>query len=159
MGLPQEVIDYITVILQDDRRDLEACSLTCKTMFALTRHSTHHWTLYVTWENDQKTLTLAEKMRYLRGDTLGLDLCFLSFMDERDLLKYARRLNIRAEPGFSPYSLEPQLQHFRSLDRIHTLTIHSYDARHGVLATMRTSRNSTLPWRRLRSTSTPVSIT
>ena len=146
MGLPQEVIDHITDILQDDRRGLEACSLTCKAIIASTRHSIHQ-TLYVTWENDQKTLTLAEKMRYLRGDTLGLDLCFLSFVDGRDLLKYARRLDICAEPGFSPYSLETHLQHFRwhpSTGSTPSRFAHTMHA-HIVLATTRNLCNSTLP--------------
>ena len=128
MGLPQEVVDRIMNILQDDKRDLEACSLTCKAMFASTRHLIHR-TLHITWEDDQKVLAPAGKKRYVQGGTPGLDLRILSFMGERDLLKYARHLNIRVGPRFSPQALEPHLQHFRSLDRIHSLTIHPYDAR------------------------------
>ena len=115
-------------ILKDDMRDLKACSLTCKAMFASTRYLIHR-TLYVTWGMNEKILTPAEKEQYERGGSLGLDLRFLSFMGEHDLLKYARHLNIRVGSGFSPYALESHIQHFRSLDRIHTLTIHPFDAR------------------------------
>ena len=127
MGLPQEVVDRIMDILQDDMKDLKACSLTCKAMFASTRHLIHQ-TLHVTREINQKILTPEEKRRYSRGDYRELELRILSFMGERDLLKYVRHVNIRMELMFSPNVLGPHLQHFRSLDRVHTLTIHSFDA-------------------------------
>ena len=127
MGLPQEVVDRIVGMLQDDRRTLEACSLTCRAMFASTRHLIHQ-TLHVTKENNQRILTPGEKEQYAQGDYL-LELRFLSFMGEHDLLKYARRLNISiGYHVFSPSALEPHLRYFRSFDRINTLTIHSYDA-------------------------------
>ena len=124
MGLPQEAVDRIMDILQDDRRTLKACSLTCKAMFASTRHLIHQ-TLHLKW-----AITPAEKVRYLRGGPPGRDLRFLSLMGERGLFKYARRLDIRAGSEFPPYVLEPRFhEHFRSLDGIHTLTIRPYDAR------------------------------
>jgi len=126
MGLPQELVECIMNILQDNRKALKACSLTCKSMFASTRHLIHQ-TLRVTNEANQRILTPAEKMRYAQGDHHGLELRFLSFMGERDLLKYARHLDIRMGSRFSPYMIEPHLQHFQSLDRIHTLTVHSYN--------------------------------
>ncbi|KAF9649439.1 hypothetical protein BDM02DRAFT_1855413 [Thelephora ganbajun] len=50
-------------------------------------------------------------------------------MAEHDLFKYARRLNVRMGSVFYPHVLlEPHLQHFQSPDRIHTFTIHSYQA-------------------------------
>ena len=126
MGLPQEVVDRIMDMLQDDRRALEACSLTCKTMFASTRHLIHK-TLHVTKKNNQRILTSKEKKKHARGDYL-LALRLLSFMGEHDLLKYTRHLNISIGYfAFSPNILEPHLRHFKSLDRVNTLTIYSYD--------------------------------
>ena len=113
-------------MLRDDRRALEACSLTCKAMFASTRNLLHQ-TLYLTREINERILTPAEKRRARKGCP-ELDLRLLSFMGERDLLKYTRHLNIRMDFPFSPSTLEPHLHQFRSLDRIHTLTIHAYSA-------------------------------
>jgi hypothetical protein len=122
MGLPQEVIDRIVNMLQDNRRTLKACSLTCKAMFASTRHLIHQ-TLRVTEKTNQKILTPAEKKRYPEWNARELQLRHLSYMGECHLLKYARHLDICMVAGFSQYTLEPHLQHFWSLDRIHTLTI------------------------------------
>ena len=72
--------------------------------------------------------TPEERNRYGPGGRRELELRFLSFMGEHDLLKYARHVNIRMEFIFSPDILGPHLQHFQSLDRIHTLTIYSYNA-------------------------------
>ena len=58
----------------------------------------------------------------------NLLLSFLSFLGEGDLLKYTRHLNIRIRFPFSPYVLEPHLQHLRSLDKTHTLTICLHNA-------------------------------
>ena len=128
MGLPQEVVDRIMGTLQDDMNALKACSLTCKPMFASTRHLIHR-SLRVSWENNQKILTPEEQERYVQGDRRELELRFVSFMGERDLLKYARHLNISiGYVRFSPCALEPHLQYFRSLDRIHTLTIRLFYA-------------------------------
>ena len=127
MGLHQEVVDLIMDVLQDDMKALKACSLTCKAMFASTRRLVHQ-TLHLTRENERRIFTPEEEERYVQGDHHVVDLRFLSFMGERDLLKYARRLNTPIGYMFSPDVLEPHLQYFKSLDGIHTLTIHSYDA-------------------------------
>ena len=115
MGLPQEMVDRIMDMLQDDRRVLEARSLTCKAMFASTRRLIHQ-TLYVTEETKEKIITPAEKRGLLKG-RIELELHPLSFMGERDLLKYTGHLNIRVGRGsssnaFSPDTLEPHLHHF-----------------------------------------------
>ena len=127
MGLPQEIVDRIIDILQNDMTDLKACSLTCKAMFASTRHLIHQ-TLHLTKEVNQRILTPEERERYKQGDRRELELRFLSFMGERGLLKYARYLDIRIGVDAPSDILEPHLQYFQSLDRIHTLTIHSYES-------------------------------
>ena len=121
MGLPQEVIERIIGILRDNRGALEACSLTCKAMFASTRHLIHQ-TLHLKEETNARILTPAEKRRVRKG-CHELELRLLSFMGERDLLKYAKHADIRMDFMLSPDPLKPHLRHFRSLDRIHTLTI------------------------------------
>ena len=124
MGLPQEVVERIVAMLQDDRTALEACSLTCKAMFASTRHLIYQ-TIHVTKETSEMIIFFpAEKKQSPHWVQHPRS---LSSFGERDLLKYARCLNIRMGKGFSPRDLEPHLQHFQSLDRIHTLTIHSYN--------------------------------
>jgi len=127
MGLPQELVERIMDTLQDNRRALKACSLTCKSMFASTRHLIYR-TLRVTNEVNRRILTPAEDKRYAQEENRELELRFLSFTAERDLLKYARHLDVRIGFKFSPCVLEPHLQHFQSLDRINTLTINSFDA-------------------------------
>ena len=100
MGLPQELVGHIMDILQDDKRDLEACSLTCKAMFVSTRHLIHQ-TLHVTRETNVRILTRAEKRREPQ-DCHELALRLLSFMGERGLLRYARHLNICTGLTFCP---------------------------------------------------------
>lgn len=95
-------------------------------MLASTRRLIHQ-TLHITSRTNQIILTFTEEKQYAKRDRRELELRFLSFVAERGLLKYARRLNIRVGPKFRPYFLEPHLQHFRSLDRIHTLTMDSYE--------------------------------
>ena len=49
-------------------------------------------------------------------------------MGERGLLQYTRQVYITAVyETFTPGALLPHLHHFQSLDRVHTLTINSYD--------------------------------
>ena len=122
MGLPQELVEHIIIMLQANRKTLKACSLTCKAMFVSTRPLIHQ-TLRLTSEFNQKILTPEEKELYAQGYRRELELRLLSFLGEHDLLKYARRLEISMGSEFSPYALEPHLRHFQSLDRIHTLTI------------------------------------
>ena len=93
MGLPQEVVDRIMDMLQDDMRALKACSLTCKAMFASTQHSIH-LTLRLTREAKRKAFTPEEEQHYVQGDCHGFGLRFLSSVGERDLLKYVRSMNI-----------------------------------------------------------------
>jgi len=127
MGLPQELVDHIMDILQDDLRALEACSLTCKAMFASTRHLIHQ-TLRLTRRNNQSVLTLEEKLSYLRWDYHDNELRFLSYMGERGFLQYTRKVHIRMGLIFTPDILIPHLDHFQSLDQVHSLTIETYDA-------------------------------
>lgn len=127
MGLPQELVDHIMDMLQNDLRALEACSLTCKAMFASTRHLIHQ-TLRLTRRNNQSVLTLEEKLRYLRWDYHDTELRFLSYMGERGFLQYTRQVHIRMGRIFTPNILIPHLDYFRSLDRVHSLTIETFDA-------------------------------
>jgi hypothetical protein len=126
MGLPQELVDHIVEMLYDDICALKACSLTCKTMFASTRHLIHQ-TLYLTPQNDQRLLTREEESRYQGQDRLDAQLRFLSYVGERGFLRYTRQVQIRGFHPFTPSILLPHLHHFQSLDRVHTLTIDHYN--------------------------------
>jgi hypothetical protein len=127
MGLPQELVNQIVDILRDDLRTLKACSLTCKAMFASTRHLIHQ-TLYITVQNNRSVLTRQEQQKLLDRSSYDVKLRFVSYMGERGLLQYAQRVYIRNGRIFTPEALLPHLYHFQSLDRVHTLIIEQYDA-------------------------------
>ena len=55
------------------------------------------------------------------------ELRFLSYVAKRGLPQYVRRVHICLPRKFTPDNLLPQLHHFRSLDRVHTLTIEQFD--------------------------------
>ena len=120
MGLPQELVDHILDIFHDDFRTLKACSLTCKAMFASTRHLIHQ-ILHLTLRNNESVLTQGERSDYH-------ELYFLSYMGECGLLQYPRQVHIHNSRIFTPDTLLPHLHHFQSLDRVHTLTIEHFDA-------------------------------
>ena len=127
MGLPQELVDHILYMLQDDFRALKACSLTCKAMFVSTRHLIHQ-TLRLTLRNNQSVLSLEKKHRHLGWNHDDTELCFLSFVGKRGFLQYTRHVYIRMGYKFTPGVLMPHLNHFQSLDRVHSLTIEAYDS-------------------------------
>jgi hypothetical protein len=126
IGLPQELIDYIMNMLQDDLPTLKACSLACKAMFASTRHLIHQ-TLLLTAQNNQSVLTREDKFRYMRRNHHETELRFLSYLGERDLLRFVQTVHINMARTFIPDTLSPHLHHFRSLDQVHSLTIEHYD--------------------------------
>ena len=113
--------------LHNDLRTLKACSLTCKAMFASTRHLIHQ-TLSLTLQNAARAPTQEEKSHNRRKQSND-NLRFLPHMREQGLLQYVRRVYI-IDPSdiFTPKSLEYHLHHFQSLDRVHTLTIYRYSA-------------------------------
>ena len=127
MGLPQELVDHITDMLYDEFRALKACSLTCKAMFASTRHLIHQ-TFRLTLWNNRSVLALGEKYRHLEWDPHDTELPFLSFMGKCGFLQYARHVYIRVGHLFTPDVLMPHLNHFQSLDRVHSLTVVAYDS-------------------------------
>ena len=136
MGLPQELVDHVMDMLYDNTRALKACSLTCKAMFASTRHLIHQ-TFILSQENTLRILTPKEKRHYETGDPyikfrsvssmderdLDVEFRFVSFMDERGLLQYVRRVHLHTKDLFTPEILLPRLHYFQLLNRVHTLTI------------------------------------
>ena len=126
MGLPQELVDHVMDMLRDNIPALKACSLTCKAMFASTRHLVHR-TLKLSKENTLHVLTREEKRRYERGDR-DVEFRLISYMDERGLLQYARRVHICTQDPFTPEILLPHLHYFQSLNQVHTLSIDHFCA-------------------------------
>ena len=129
MGLPQELVDHIMNMLYDDIPALKASSLTCKAMFASTRHLIHQ-TLELSLDSTLRVLMIPqeEKRNYRRGNSGG-ELRVVSFMGERGLLQYVRRVHIRPLYLFTPELLLPHLHHFQSLNQVHSLTIDSFYAK------------------------------
>ncbi|KAF9781818.1 hypothetical protein BJ322DRAFT_1078578 [Thelephora terrestris] len=136
MSLPQELVDHIIDTLHDDLLALKACSLTCKSMFASTRHLIHQ-TLCLTPRNNESVLTREEEkqLRSPKWKYQDVQLRFLSYMGERGFLQYTRKVYIHnARQGdthntgsFTPDTLRPHMHHFQSLDRAHAITIELYD--------------------------------
>ena len=110
MGLPTELVDYIMDILRDDLPVLKACLLTCRAMLASTRRLTHR-TLYLTPENNQNVPIRRDRLRFLKRNHNDLHLRFLSYVGERGLPQYARRVYIRMPRIFNPDTLLPHLRH------------------------------------------------
>jgi hypothetical protein len=125
MGLPQELVEHVMEMLRDDIRALKSSSLTCKAMFVSTRHLIHR-TLCLTPSNNQRILAQQEGSHYMYREPLN-QLYFLSYMGEHGLLRYARQVKVRTFNLFTPRILLPHLAHFRSLDRVHALTIDYFD--------------------------------
>ena len=128
MGLPQELVDQIVDMLRDDLRALKACSLTCKAMFASTRHLIHQ-RLCLTERNSRSVLTQEEEQQLYQslGNYPSLKLRLLPYAGERGLLQYTRHVHIGKGYMFTPDTLLPHLHHFQSLDHVHTLTIEHYN--------------------------------
>ena len=132
MGLPQELVDRVIDTLHDDLPALKACSLTCKPMFASTRHLIHQ-ALCLTPRNTKSVLTRKEgkRLRYLEQGYQDVQLRFLSYMGEHGFLQYTREVYIYNSQKvgqfhtaiFTPAALLPHKHHFQSLDRVHTITI------------------------------------
>ena len=120
MGLPQEIVDHTMDMLRDNIPALKACSLTCKAMFASTRHLIHR-TLHLSLGKALRILTEKEKLRYKRSDR-DVEFRLISYMDECGLLQYVRRVHICTQ-DFTPEILLPHLHHFQLLNQVHTLTI------------------------------------
>jgi len=124
--LPQELINYIFFMLNDDLRSLKACSSTCKLMFASARRIIHQ-KIYLSFEKNWELLTLTERRRYLSEDRVGLAVKVLSELAARGVLPYARQLFINLERDFTPTNLQPFNHHFQCFDRIQELTISMLD--------------------------------
>ena len=110
MGLPQELVDHIMDMLQDNIPALQACSLTCKAMFASTRHLLH------------RTLKLGQK------NTLHAEFCRISFGDERGLEREydGLRVHMCAQYSLTPEILLPHLYYSQLLNQVVTLTIEHF---------------------------------
>lgn len=106
MGLPQELVDHIVDMLHDDILTLKACSLVCKPMFASTS-------------------------RHLKCRRLSIALSssiLEAFASGGRPIHYTRQLHIASIKPFTPDDLLPRLHHFKSMNRVHTLTIDFYHA-------------------------------
>ena len=119
MGLPQ--VDYIVNVFHDDSLTLKACSLTCKAMFASTRHLIRE-TLRLAQQNNRSILTWSRKRNSARGRAL-IDLAsYLTWPNaaSSDTLQQA---DIKHPAIYIPENLLSHLQRFQSPNWVRTHTI------------------------------------
>ena len=122
--LPQEIVDEILEYLEDDRRTLIACSLTCKGLFRSTRRIIHR-RLYIVGPGRVCTLDEQEIRRYEAANRSQLRT--LSAASERGLARYTLNLKIRVGEEFTPENLRPYLPQFQTFARLTSLTLHHFD--------------------------------
>ena len=125
MGLPQELIEYIMDILQDDVVALKACSLACKSMYASTRHLIHQ-TLYLTEKSTQRVKAVESIPLLRRRDKVREPAKYWDLLASTGVLKYTRHVYIDIR---NTIALTPHLEHLNTFDRVHMITIHSTDIR------------------------------
>ena len=105
--LPYEIVEMITAHLVHDIPALKACSLTCRTLYAVTVPYIHH------------TLTL--------GRGIGGKLNPLSELHELGLMGFAKEIRVKQLPDgswFTPEALSSfNLRHFSAFANVHTLRL------------------------------------
>jgi len=103
-------------MLQDDRWALEAYSLTCKAMFASNPPG--------------NSLSERDQSGYSHlGRGSGTQKGAIANSNSASRLSCLSKIHQKSEHLYGvPYVLEPHPRHFQSLDRVHILTIDSYDA-------------------------------
>ena len=123
-GLPQEIADEILEYLENDRRTLVACSLTCKGLFRSARRMVHRRICLVgpgrACTSDEREIRLHEAANRSRLRTL-------SMASERGLARYTLKLTIMVGEEFTPQNLRPYLPQFQTFARLTSLTLHHFD--------------------------------
>ena len=127
MGLPQEIVDLIMDMLYDNIRALKVCSLTCKAMFASTRHLIHQ-RLHLPMLENVLLPSQAMKLRSNRRRPPDDELRLLSHMAKRGLLQYTKRIHIRLAAYSRMRATPPHLHHLQPLIQAHTISILGYHA-------------------------------
>ena len=123
-GLPQEIVDEILEYLEDDRRTLRACSLTCKALFRSARHIIHRQ-LYVVGPETTWSMDGDEMYRYEVANRSQLGT--FSVAAKRGFFHYTRELTIRVANEFTPENLRPYLLQFQMFARLTSLTLHHFN--------------------------------
>ena len=123
-GLPQEIVDEILEYLENDRRTLKACSLTCKGLFRSARRIVHR-RLRVVGPGKAVTVDGLELQRYEAANRSQLRT--LSEAAGCGLVHYAQELTIRVGEEFTPENLQPYLPQFQTFARLTSLTLHHFN--------------------------------
>ena len=113
-------MDEILEYLEDDRRTLKACSLTCKGLFCSARRIIHR-RLYVV--NPGGTDTLGRR-RYEYG--YHSQLRTFSTVVRCGLACYTQELTIAVGEEFTPVALWKHLSYFQMFARLTSLTLHHF---------------------------------
>ena len=123
-GLPQEIVDEILEYLEDDRRTLMVCSLTCKGLFRSARRIVHR-RLYMVGSGRAGTSDGQEIHQY--EATNRSQLRTLSTVSERGLSRYTQKLIIRVGEEFAPENLRPYLPQFQTFAQLTSITLHHFN--------------------------------
>ena len=107
MGLPQEIVDLIMDMLYDNIRALKVCSLTCKAMFASTRHLIHQ-RLHLPMLENVLLPSQAMKLRSNRRRPPDDELRLLSHMAKRGLGGDAQHILSACAHTFQSLTIVPR---------------------------------------------------
>jgi len=122
-GLPQEIVDEILEYLEDDRRTLRVCSLTCKGLFRSARRIIHRQLCVdkfgLACVSHRRQMCRCEAVHYSRLYTLWA-------AARCDLARYTRDLTIKVGEEFTPKNLWPHLSQFQMFARLTSLTLHRF---------------------------------
>ena len=123
-GLPQEIADEILEYLEDDRRALMACSLTCRGLFRSARYIIHR-RLHVVSPRRVGASDDQEMHRFEAANRSELRM--LSVVAECGLAQFTRELIIRVGEELTPENLRPYLPQFQAFARLTSLTLYHFD--------------------------------
>ena len=117
-------MDEILEYLENDRRTLKACSLTCKGLFRSSRRIIHR-RLHVVGLGKAATMDELELQRYEVANRSQLRT--LLEAAKCGLFHHTWELTIGVGEEFTPDNLQPYLPQFQSFTRLTSLTLHHFN--------------------------------
>ena len=125
--LPQELVNEILGYLLHDLDTLTACSLTCKRLFGATRPLIHQRLVCLGLRTEHSIP--GQPLFSLKGDPGPFE--GLIDADRSGVLPYTRHLTLKARyqfysPRFHPGDTQEYLPHFRSITKLHSLTLGTF---------------------------------
>jgi len=127
-NLPQELVDEILRYLLDDLPALKACSITCKCLFGAMRPLIHQ---RLVCSDSRLDLSKAKRSPFSRRKRNPGAFERLVDADRYGILSYTQRLTFKPgkdtlNPRFHPRDMQECLPLFRSITKLHTLTLDAF---------------------------------